>query len=114
MRIMSIHKSKGLEFDTVVVLGVEKQTFWGEADAERSAFFVGISRAKRRLLLTVCEQREPPDGAKYWKVFRAEHDEFVGYAAPYLYQFCAAPAADAQVGPSSSSSSPSKPPENAG
>lgn len=84
VRIMSIHKSKGLEFDTVVVLGVEKQTFWGEADAERSAFFVGISRAKRRLFLTVCEQREPPDGAKYWKVARTEHDEFVGYAAPYL------------------------------
>lgn len=84
VRIMSIHKSKGLEFDTVVVLGVEKQTFWGEADAERSAFFVGISRAKRRLFLTVCEQREQPDGAKYWRVARTEHDEFVGYATPYL------------------------------
>lgn len=84
VRIMSIHKCKGLEFDTVVVLGVEKQTFWGEEDAERSAFFVGISRAKRRLFLTVCEQRERPDGAKYWKVVRTEHDEFVGYAAPYL------------------------------
>lgn len=84
VRIMSIHKSKGLEFDTVVVLGVEKQTFWGEAEAERSAYFVGISRAKRRLILTVCEHREPPDGAKYWKVARTEHDEFVGYATPYL------------------------------
>ena len=84
VRIMSIHKSKGLEFDTVVVLGVEKQTFWGEAEAERSAYFVGISRAKRRLVLTVCEQREPPDGAKYWKVARTEHGEFVEYATPYL------------------------------
>lgn len=84
VRIMSIHKSKGLEFDTVMVLGVEKQTFWGEAETERSAYFVGISRSKRRLVLTVCEQREPPDGAKYWKVARTEHDEFVGYATPYL------------------------------
>ncbi|MBI2233674.1 MAG: ATP-binding domain-containing protein, partial [Micavibrio aeruginosavorus] len=76
---------KGLEFDTVVVLGVEKQTFWGEADAERSAFFVGISRAKRRLYLTVCEERERPEGANNrWNVRRAEHDEFVGYATPYL------------------------------
>jgi len=84
VRIMSIHKSKGLEFDTVVVLGVENQTFWGDQDAERSAYFVGISRAKRRLYLTLCEQREEPEGARYWKVARTEHDEFLGYATPYL------------------------------
>lgn len=80
VKIMSIHKSKGLEFDTVVVLGVETETFWGDQDAERSAYFVGISRAKRRLYLTVCAERERPEGAKYWKVMRTEHDEFVGYA----------------------------------
>ncbi|MBN8438005.1 MAG: ATP-dependent helicase [Accumulibacter sp.] len=84
VRIMSIHKSKGLEFDTVVVLGVEKQTFWSDPDAERSAFFVGISRAKRRLYLTVCDSRERPDGADRWQIARTEHDEFVGYAIPYL------------------------------
>jgi superfamily I DNA/RNA helicase len=84
VRIMSIHKSKGLEYDTVVVLGVESQTFWGQQDAERSAFFVGISRAKRRLYLTICEKREQPEGARYWKVSRTEHDEFVRYATPYL------------------------------
>jgi len=85
VRIMSIHKSKGLEFDSVVVLGVERETFWGSSDAERSAFFVGISRAKRRLYLTVCDERERPDGANYrWNVGRTEHDEFVGYATPYL------------------------------
>ena len=84
VRIMSIHKSKGLEFDNVVVFGVEKQTFWGEEDAERSAFFVGISRAKRRLVLTVCENRERPDGAVRWQTVRTEQDEFIGYATPYL------------------------------
>lgn len=84
VRIMSIHKSKGLEFDSVVVLGVEQQTFWGDAEAERSVFFVGISRAKRRLFLSVCEEREPPGGAKYWTVARTEHEEFVGYATAYL------------------------------
>lgn len=84
VRIMSIHKSKGLEFDTVVVLGVEEEIFWSEAEAERSAYFVGISRAKRQLLLTVCEQRERPDGASFWKSVRNEHDEFIKYAEPYL------------------------------
>jgi superfamily I DNA/RNA helicase len=66
------------------VLGVETQTFWGEEEAERSAFFVGISRAKRRLVLTVCEGRARPDGAGRWQIARTEHDEFVGYAMPYL------------------------------
>jgi superfamily I DNA/RNA helicase len=83
VRIMSIHKSKGLEFDTVVVLGVEIETFWGKAEDERSAYFVGISRAKRRLLLTVCEGRERPDEANYWSSVRSEHEEFIGYAEHY-------------------------------
>ena len=47
VRIMTMHKSKGLEFDSVILLGVENQTFWGKADEERCAFFVGVSRAKR-------------------------------------------------------------------
>lgn len=84
VRIMSIHKSKGLEFDSVIVLGVEHQTFWGKAVEERSAYFVGISRAKRRLLLTVCRQREWPQGAKWWSVNRTEQTEYLGYAQPYL------------------------------
>jgi superfamily I DNA/RNA helicase len=80
VRIMSIHKSKGLEFDTVVVLGVENQTFWGNADAERSAYFVAISRAKRRMFLTTCDYRERPDGVRRWDAHRTEHEEFIGYA----------------------------------
>lgn len=84
VRIMSIHKSKGLEFDTVVVLAVEHETFWGDAVAERSAYFVGISRAKRRLFLTVCEYRERPTGAGRWTSARTQHDEFLEYAEPYI------------------------------
>ena len=79
VRIMSVHKSKGLEFDTVVILGVEKETFWGEPLAERAAYFVGISRAKQRLWLTACRYRQRPDGANRWTVERHEHDEFLGY-----------------------------------
>jgi ATP-dependent exoDNAse (exonuclease V) beta subunit len=84
LRIMSIHKSKGLEFDTVVVLGVENETFWGDDDAERSAFFVGISRAKRGLTLTVCNRRDKPTGASRWNANRTVHAEFVGYAEPFV------------------------------
>lgn len=79
VRIMSVHKSKGLEFDTVVLLGVEKETFWGDPLAERAAYFVGISRAKQRLWLTACRYRHRPDGARRWDADRHEHDEFLGY-----------------------------------
>jgi len=81
VRIMTIHKCKGLEFDSVIVLGVENETFWGELDAERSAYFVAISRAKRRLYLTVAERREKPEGANHhWKEARSPHKEFLEYA----------------------------------
>lgn len=81
VRLMTIHKSKGLEFDTVVVLGVEEEAFWGNAEAERSGFFVAISRAKRRLVLTSASQRSKPEGAnQYWKTVRTPHAEFLGYA----------------------------------
>ncbi|RAZ88895.1 ATP-dependent helicase [Mesorhizobium hawassense] len=80
VRVMSMHKSKGLEFNTVFILGVEEQTFWGELDKERSVYFVGISRAKRRLFLTVCQRRQRPVGAKRWDQVRVPHDEFLHYA----------------------------------
>jgi len=79
VRLMTIHKSKGLEFDTVVVLGVEEETFWGDAEAERSAYFVAISRAKRLLLISTADQRSRPIGAKRWETSRTPHSEFVGY-----------------------------------
>jgi superfamily I DNA/RNA helicase len=81
VRIMTIHKSKGLEFDTTVILGVENQTFWGSRADERAAFFVGISRAKRRLYLTVADYRERPKAAtRRWDEARTPLQEFLDYA----------------------------------
>lgn len=81
VRIMTIHKSKGLEFDTVVIMGVESQTFWGNADEERCAFFVGVSRAKRRLVLTYANERPRPHNfGRRWAVDRTPHQEFIAYA----------------------------------
>lgn len=80
VRILTIHKSKGLEFHTVVMLAVEKETFWGNPDEERCAFFVGVSRAKLRLLLTYSQQREKPEGyTKSWEVNRNKQDEYWEY-----------------------------------
>lgn len=81
VRIMTIHKSKGLEFDSVIILGIEQETFWGALEEERSAFFVGISRAKRRLNLTVSKRRPRPAGqGGRWDEARTPHQEFLGYA----------------------------------
>lgn len=86
VRILTIHKSKGLEFDTVIILGVEQETFFNKNKKdELCAFFVGISRAKKRLILTVCEQRPKPSAATgRWDVRRTPHTEFLSYAAPFL------------------------------
>ncbi len=82
VRVMTIHKSKGLEFDVVVVLGVEEQTFWANEAEERASFFVAISRAKHRLVLTVTARREKPEGfSRRWHEVRRPHAEFLAYAA---------------------------------
>lgn len=83
VRIMSMHKSKGLEFEAVILPGIEAQTFWGKPAAERSVFFVGISRAKRLLVLTRCDRRSRPVGFasnRPWTTSRTPHAEFLAYA----------------------------------
>ena len=85
VRILTIHKSKGLEFNSVIVLSVDKELFWGKPDEERCAFFVAVSRAKQRLVLTVSDFREEPPSKPYrWAKNRTSHQEFLGYAMPFL------------------------------
>lgn len=81
VKLMSIHKAKSLEFDVVIVLAVEQEMFWGDIQDERSAYFVAVSRARRLLCLTVCEQRpRPSEAGCRWKVARTPHNEFLDYA----------------------------------
>ena len=79
IRIMTIHKSKGLEFHSVIMLAVENETFWGNKDAERCAFFVGVSRAKQRLLVTYSRERQKPENVGMWNCYRNKHAEYWGY-----------------------------------
>ena len=79
IRIMTIHKSKGLEFHSVIMLAVEEETFWGDKDAERCAFFVSVSRAKQRLLITNSKERQKPEGERRWSCHRNKHAEYWEY-----------------------------------
>ncbi len=87
VRILTIHKSKGLEFDSVIIMAVEKEIFFGNQDENRCAYFVGVSRAKKRLILTHSDQRERPAGhTRRWDVQRTAQTEYFGYAMPFVRQ----------------------------
>lgn len=58
--IMTIHKSKGLEYDAVYFVGLEDSAFWGfknQPEEDRCAFFVALSRAKKEIFFTFCQYR---------------------------------------------------------
>jgi superfamily I DNA/RNA helicase len=81
VRILTIHKCKGLEFEHVVVLGVENQLFWGDPEGALSAFFVAISRAKTHLTLTHSRFRERPEGhAGHWRTQRTARADFLAFS----------------------------------
>nr|WP_172424707.1 ATP-dependent helicase [Pseudomonas sp. A46] len=58
---MSIHKSKGLEFGTVIFIGLEDEQWWNfsnQEEEEKRAFFVAFSRAINRVIFTCSNERE--------------------------------------------------------
>jgi superfamily I DNA/RNA helicase len=64
--LMTLHSSKGLEFNTVFLIGIEEETLphkktiaQGEdISEERRLCYVGITRAKEKLIMTYCKQRK--------------------------------------------------------
>lgn len=67
LSLMTMHASKGLEFDTVVMVGMEERTFPharaldsgkpGDIEEERRLAYVGITRARKKLVLTFARRR---------------------------------------------------------
>jgi DNA helicase-2/ATP-dependent DNA helicase PcrA len=63
--LMTLHTAKGLEFPVVFITGLEKGLFpiirnhfsFDEEEEERRLFYVGITRAKKRLYLTYAKRR---------------------------------------------------------
>ena len=59
IQFLTIHQSKGLEFDHVIIVGLEQETIPGrniwnkeQLNEERRLLFVAVTRAKRTLLMT--------------------------------------------------------------
>lgn len=60
VRLMTVHKSKGLEYHTVIFLGIDDGQWWAHRPGELdglSTFFVGLSRAAQRAVFTYCSAR---------------------------------------------------------
>jgi superfamily I DNA/RNA helicase len=79
IRFLTIHKCNGLEFEKVVVLGVEEELFWN--DAAVMPEFVAISRARQHLVLTYRERRKrPKEPTNQWKVQRTPYQRLLDFA----------------------------------
>jgi DNA helicase-2/ATP-dependent DNA helicase PcrA len=63
--LMTLHSSKGLEFDNVFMLGIEEELLphkrtiaeGEDISEERRLCYVGITRARKRLIMTYCKER---------------------------------------------------------
>lgn len=63
---MTIHKSKGLEFHTMIFYGLDNQTWWSlrpNNKEDLNVFFVALTRAEQRAFFTLCRER---GGAINW------------------------------------------------
>ncbi len=58
--LMTIHKSKGLEYHSVIFVGLDDGAWWSFSNDQIEAtagFFVAFTRAKQRVVFTYCAQR---------------------------------------------------------
>ncbi len=58
--LMTIHKSKGLEFHTMIFMGLDDKSWWSldpRKTEELKSFFVAFTRAKQRAFFTSCAGR---------------------------------------------------------
>lgn len=58
--MMTVHKSKGLEYDTIIFIGLDDKAWWAHTPGNPegvAAFFVALSRAKQRAIFAFCRQR---------------------------------------------------------
>jgi DNA helicase-2/ATP-dependent DNA helicase PcrA len=96
--LMTLHAAKGLEFDVVILAGLEDGTLpyerpWADEspaereaaeDEERRLCYVGMTRARRRLLLSLARRRMGfGEGGPSWR--QTEPSRFLGDLPPELF-----------------------------
>lgn len=58
--LMTVHKSKGLEFHTMIFIGLDSKSWWSldpQKAEELKSFFVAFTRARQRAFFTSCLER---------------------------------------------------------
>lgn len=58
--LLTVHKSKGLEYDTILFVGLDDRMWWSHSAGNPeglSTFFVALSRARQRAIFTFCSGR---------------------------------------------------------
>ena len=89
---MTIHAAKGLEFDVVFIAGCEDgiipharslEEGEGNLEEERRLFYVAVTRARRRLLVSACLRRR-----KQNQTIDCVPSPFLQEIPPHLLQNC--------------------------
>lgn len=86
VQLMTLHASKGLEFPVVILAGLEEdllphKNLGSDIDEERRLFYVGVTRAKTRLVMSRCMQRK-----KHGAVRPVAPSRFLLEIPPELYK----------------------------
>lgn len=76
VRLMTIHKSKGLEYDTVIFVEFNDDAFWGKDD-DVNVFFVAISRARERVYFSFTKDSRGRENVK--DLYKKLEDSGVGF-----------------------------------
>lgn len=71
--LMTVHKSKGLEYHTVILVGFDDQAWWSyrkDPKEAMSTFFVAFTRAKQRVVLSHCRNYGKATIARFYRLLQ--------------------------------------------
>lgn len=90
VQILTLHASKGLEFDIVFALGLATRTPPADNDEKLRLFYVACTRAKRRLYLPVVKERTSkpikPGTESPMELYRRALAERLTFSTTYLVE----------------------------
>ena len=91
--ISTVHKAKGLEFDTVFVYAAVDGRYpsafsnnYGDVNEEARKFYVALSRARHRLIITYSQQYTTPWGRTYQQKLTPYMESIMPYFELYVPQ----------------------------